>query len=283
MGFIEKIMSSFSKSTAVEKEFELIGNCFGFFSLQGGLGTSTLCLELAKSISDQGVHTCIVDCNPLSTFYLSKAMPFLKIDEDNLNIPSISTRLQKRNSPIVDSLIQITPTLKVLCFGDMQYADTFDLDESILDETFQELKSSFDLVIMDIPNIPWLETTLTSLEVCSTVYTICGFTGDTVLRKLKADNFMSLAGKDTMLNNLIIANVPQGFSLKKMIESKTGCEVLLEIPHIPLLSKTSLSSTFSLGSIKGKEAVRYAGVLDFFSSEILNGISNKNKDKEVTE
>lgn len=276
MKLLEKVMTSLSKPNidSGSKEFDLIGNAFGFFALHPGLGQSTLCLELAILIASNNLNVCIVDCDPLSTFYLTKSMNKLK-SEDITELPSISKRLKKRSTPINETLIMITEGVSVMSFGDTQYIDTFNLEGTVIKEAMEELKEVFDLVILDIPGYPWLESTISALQVCSTVYTLCQFATDTVLKKIKYDNFFSIAGMDNILSNLVVARVPQGMTIAKTFEKRLGVKVLLEIPQVPGIPTNALANLATLDKLRGKEAVRYAKCLDFFSSEILEGISDK--------
>jgi len=279
MKMLEKIMTSLSKPNVDigSKEFDLIGNAFGFFAMHSGLGQSTLCLELATLVASHNLNVCIVDCDPLSTFYLTKAINKVK-NEDITDLPSISRRLKKRSTPINETLTMVSDGVSVMSFGDTQYIDTFNLEGTILKDAMEELKEVFDLVILDIPGYPWMESTISSLQVCSTVYTLCQFSTDTVLKKIKYDNFFSIAGMDGILNNLIIMRVPRGTTIAKTFEKRLDVKVLLEVPQVNDISRTALSNISVLDKLKGKDALNYAKCLDFFVGEILEGISDKEVD-----
>ena len=276
MKFVERVMTSLSRSKedSGAKEFELIGNAFGFFALHPGLGQSTLCLELAALVAQNGLNVCIVDCDPLSTFYLTKTVDKVKTEEMT-DIPSISRRLKKRSVPINETLIQLSDGVSVMTFGDTQYMDTFNLEGTIIESTMEELKEVFDLVILDIPGYPWMEPTMLALKVCSTVYTMCQFSPDTILKKIKYDNFFNIAGMEGVLNNVVISRVPKGMTMAKTLEKRTGARVLVEIPQVDKLSTVALSNITVIDKLRGKEGMQYAECLDFFMKEILEGITDK--------
>lgn len=277
MSLFNNFLSLMSKGKVdVKKEFELIGNCFGFFGLDGGVGTSTLCFEIAQLASEKNLHVCLVDCSPLSTFYLTKMLASIKF---NGEVPSINRRFIKRTCPLADCLISANDYLKIMSFGDMALTETFDMSFDIILETYKELKDSFDLVIMDIPNLPWCETVIAALQECSTVYTLCGPSTDCILKKSKLDGLFSIIEIDRKLNNLIINMVPKDISLSTTISENTNGVVLAECPYVPTMRKAALTSTSVLGSIKGSEAHAYGKVVDFIMSEILEGISGKHNDE----
>lgn len=275
MQLIADVLKSLSRGTSedISKEFELIGNCFGFVGLKQGAGTSTLILELASAASSRGLHTCIVECNPLSNFYLAKSHKYL---DSSKGIPSINKRFIKHSCDIVDCLITVNDYLKILSFGDTQISETFNMDYKVLENTYQELKEIFDLVLMDIPNYPWIEPMLAAINCCSTVYSVIGFGTEGIYTHIKLKNSLTHAGLDTKLNNLIIMGVPSGNSLKSSIEKALqDTRVLFEVPEIPKMKRLSLEFFSVASELAGKEAKQYEDCLNFLFTEITEGIQNK--------
>lgn len=280
MSLIRDTFRALSKGEgkSLEKEYELIGNCFGFLSVKGGMGTSTFINELATYSSAQGLHTCIVDCNPLSTFYLAK---YINNIEEHKEVPSIGNRLSKHSCPITDCLINVSPTLKLLTFGDLPYSVSFSLDKQVLKTTLEELKSVFDLVLLDIPNYPWNEYTLEAIQCSSTIYSVLGYGYDSMFMFEKLKTLLKYAGLQNKINQIIFMSVPKGTSLKSGMEDfASGSKVIVEVPEVSKIKRASLEYDSILNNISGSEMKSYASCLSFIFNEIANGISDKSSAKE---
>lgn len=273
MGVLQHFLSTLSSGNKkLDKEFELIGNCFGFYGVDGGVGTSTLAFEVAVLAASQGLHTCLVDTSPLSNFVFSKSSPYI----ENLEIiPSLQNRFIKRTCPISDTLVPINETLRTLTFGDLPLIDTFQMQYDVIFDTYREIKETFDLVIMDIQNLPWVETTIAAIKNCSTVYTICAPTQETILRKAKLDNLMSIAGLNGSFRNVIFGGVPAGLSVVSALGKQMNINPIGEYPYVPSFKREALSSFSILGNSSGSEVKTYAKFVDHIMTEILDGISGK--------
>lgn len=273
MGLLQDVFSTISKGEQKpEKEFELIGNCFGFYGLDGGVGTSTLAYEIALLASAQGLHTCLVDCSPISSFVFNKALDKLESTED---IPSIARRFIKRNCSISETMIPLNETLRVLTFGDMGLESTFNMEYNILLNTYEETKRVFDLVIMDIQNIPWCESTIAALKNCSTVYTICAPTPETVTKKARLDNLMAIGGLDGCFKNIVFGGVPSGLSVTNALGKHLTGQVIGEYPYVPDFKRANLTDMSVLSACKGSEVKAYSHFIDVILKEMLEGISGK--------
>jgi len=275
MNFMNSLVSKLSvgEGRSIKSEYELIGNCFGFYGLKPGCGTSTMILELAEIASSRGLQTCIVDCNPLSNFYLTKCIKNLKVGTD---MPSINNRFIKHSCPITDCLVGINDYLKVMTFGYTQVSETFNMEMDVVTETYKELKELFDLVLMDIPNIPWVESTLAALNCCSTVYSVLGFDTDSVYTYTKAKNLLLFAGIEHKLNSVIISGAPIGSSMKKSVETVLdNVNVICETPVMEHVKRASLDYLTVLEHLPDKEVREYAKCLEILFKEITTGIENK--------
>lgn len=167
MGIANQILGTLSKGEKrLDKEFELIGNCFGFYGLSGGLGVSTLAFEVAYLAASQGIHTCYIDASPLSNFGFSKSTKYITNIKD---VPSIVKRLRKRSCNLSETLVAVNDFLKIMSFGDIPLSDTFQIPYDIMQRTFDDAKKAFDLVIIDIQNIPYLEPTIAAVNFQTTM------------------------------------------------------------------------------------------------------------------
>ena len=273
MGFLQDILSAISKGEQKpDKEFELVGNCFGFYGLDGGVGTSTLAYEVALLAAAQGLHTCLVDCSPLSSFVFSKALNSLESTDE---IPSMARRFIKRNCAISEAMLPINDTLRALTFGDMGLESTFSMEYSILSDTYAEVKRVFDLVIMDIQNIPWCESTIAALKTCSTVYTICAPTPETITKKARLDNLMAIGGLDHCFKNIVFGGVPNGISVSNALGKHLTGTVIGEYPYVQDFKRANITENSVLNACKGSEVRAYSKFVDIIMREMLEGISGK--------
>lgn len=276
MAYLEYVLQKLSRGnneTSLSKEFELIGNCFAFLNLKGGTGTSTLIMELATLTSKRGLHTCIVDCNPTSNFYLPRALPNL---EDKNSVPSIDIRFQKSKCELSECLMPLNASCKLLCFGDSNLMSSFDMNLETIEELFEEVKDVFDVVFFDVPFLPWIETTLVAVNCASIVYTTTGFGAESLLAYSRARAVFDHAGLSYKLSTILIMGTPEGKSLKKVFESSIkGAKVLAEVPLIPDIAKLSLNYNIILDELRGSQGALYAQCLEMLFNEIVNGINSK--------
>lgn len=275
MPFMNDVFHRLSHGTeeSIQKEFDLIGNAFGFLGVKPGVGTSTFINELATIASSEGLHTCIVDCSPISTFWVSKYMDCIDPDKE---MPSIGNRFVKHSCELADCLISINPQLKLLSFGDMPLSASFDMDKSIIKDTLEEVKSVFDLVLLDIPNLPWIETTLEALICCSTVYSILGYNVDSCYTLGRTKALLKYAGLENKINNVIILGNPNSTNISTSIMNyDENITVLAELPEVPGLKRTALNFTSILNELSGTAIKNYTRGLNLIFSEITNGISEK--------
>ena len=275
MSFMNDLFSKLSRGTSdsLEKEFDLIGNAFGFYGIKPGIGTSTFVNELANIASSEGLHTCVIDCSPLSTFWATK---YIDCIDPNKEMPSIGNRFAKHSCELTDCLINVNPKLKLLTFGEMALSSSFDMDKKILKDTFEEVKSVFDLVLLDIQNLPWLETTLEALLCCSTIYTMLGYDVDSCYTFEKTRVLLKYAGLNNKVNNIIVLGNPNSTNISPSImKHAKNTMVLAELPEVPGLKRTALNYTSVLNELSGSAIKNYTRGLNMVFSEITNGISDK--------
>lgn len=276
MAFFEKILQSISNPEEAKDPYRIVGNCFGFFGLQGGIGTSSIVLDLGYALAELGKRVCIVDCNPFSTFYFTKN----KIVNQYTGLtPSIDARLINRNTPLKDCLIELAPTLRVLSFGEREYEKSIDIDLETFKSLFEEVKDrdNFDIVLMDIANIPYAESTVAALEACSTIYTLCDFSFDTISRLNKLRQmFSKISRRDMYFNNIVLTRESGGQSIAKSIsENFPETTIITQIPYIPQYSSLALGNTNIQPLLTGKTSRQYSKALSVFSHEILEGFNQE--------
>jgi cellulose biosynthesis protein BcsQ len=273
MGLANHFLGTLSKGERrPDKEFELVGNCFGFYGLSGGLGVSTLAFEVAYLAATQGMHTCYIDASPLSSFGFSKSTKYIENVKD---VPSLVRRLRKRSCELSETLVPVNDFLKIMSFGDVALSDTFQMPYDIMLKTFQDAKQAFDLVIIDIQNIPYLEPTIAAVKTCSTLYTVCAPTPETIIKKTKLDNLMALAGIDKTFNNIIFGRVPSDISMINTMEGQISGRILGEYPVVNGFTRAAFSSDSILTETKDREVKNYAKMIDYIMNEIMYGIKGK--------
>jgi hypothetical protein len=162
-----------------------------------------------------------------------------------------------------------------MSFGDVALSDTFQMPYDIMLKTFQDAKQAFDLVIIDIQNIPYLEPTIAAVKTCSTLYTVCAPTPETIIKKTKLDNLMALAGIDKTFNNIIFGRVPSDISMINTMEGQISGRILGEYPVVNGFTRAAFSSDSILTETKDREVKNYAKMIDYIMNEIMYGIKGK--------
>jgi cellulose biosynthesis protein BcsQ len=139
-----KILSEGEKDEDIK--LDILGNVYGFYKMSGGSGSSTLILETATLLAKEDIKVCIIDADPLSSFYINK---FIGCEETQKTCNnSIMSRLMNSTLPIKNCLVS-TPNenLKILGFGlQTGYKDIFNLDFDSINKLFLEAKEYFDVV-----------------------------------------------------------------------------------------------------------------------------------------
>lgn len=273
MSMFKNLMEKLSlgKELKQGEDFELLGNTYGFYGMSGGVGVSTIVLELASLLSSDNLRVCIIDCNPYTNFYTSRYISLAGTGGTG-EVPGVNKRFMNSSCPLSDCLIDASHNLKVLSFGDAPYTDSLDLNLEIITSLYKEVRNSFDIVLVDIPNIPCLESVIAGVSVSNMVYSVWDYSTEPLLTHMKAQTYFNIAGLRSRFNTVVINKVPYGMTIKKSMQSATDSSILLELPYVRGLNNNATQGSSALEGLKGKGAKAYADGLDFIINEMLNGI-----------
>lgn len=272
MAFFDNLMNKISKGKkADEINKEIVGNVIGFYRVDSTVQTGQLILEVANLLNESGKRVCIIDTNPLSDFYTGKFSDKLT-EGDSLEVPSISKRFMNSSTQLSECLIDAGDKLKLLTFGTTSYINVFKLDYNVIENTYLDVKENFDIVLVDICNLPVLETVTAAMKICSKVFSMWGVSVDSLMQHTKLVNFYNLAGLDGKLCNVILNNVPYGTTLKSTYKNldDIDIDIILEIPEVSFSREIS-QNKFILDKMSSKAGVYYASCVDSLVNEILVG------------
>lgn len=130
-------------------------NVIGFVGI-GRSGNTTIACNVAYALSNysqlfknktiSGIRVCLVDLN---VFYPKVCSLF------GVKYPKKGSGLLPtlKGDPIGDNIIKISESLEILSpSSDDNFEDYYDIEDWQLDEVLEELRHSYDIVILDIPN-----------------------------------------------------------------------------------------------------------------------------------
>ena len=226
------------------QESRLIYNIVGFIPATDFIDNNILISNIAYLISQKGFNTCILDfkvfypniyqyldCNPLS-----KGEGLLKVlqsDKVDIRDEIISTKY--------DRLYLLSPSPYDLM------EEYFDFDFSHIESLINIVKEMFDIVLIDIPNIPPLEFCIGAMK-----YSHIGFF--TFSERLEAPNNMnkllkfisSIGINPSKYMNVINLNY-EGLTYDYSVFDKMDFKIVATLPYI----KSAISS-----ALEGKIYVR---------------------------
>lgn len=290
MSFFKNLLEALSKGKrdTINEKVEILGNVVGFYRSDNGVMQSQLVLEIARILSSKDIRVCIVSTDPQNDFYVCKYIDKLvkanNDDEDNeIEIPSVINRFMSSACELSSCLNDLEPNLKFLGFGLAPYSSTLSMDLDNLISTYTEVKDNFDVVLVDITNNPYLESTVAGLSVCDRVYNMIDFTPTPFLTEKKIHDYYSMAGLNNKLSSTVINNVPYGYTIKDNLNSSMLSSIIMEIPAIDNISMFNLEHGPMLPQLNGKAGVGYSLCVEHLVNEILNGLGGGKSNDDTRE
>ena len=245
MGFLKSLLDSVK---AEETPHEVImNNCWGFLSTRSGLGVSTFIDEIAI-LASESMRVCVMDCDPLSNYYFSRYFG----NVNPKNVPSFGKRFENAETPLNECLISVSDKYKILCFGDTPNNIIFNMETSVIVKTIEELREHFDLVLLDIPYQPVMETFLMAVSGTGKLFGMIPPTTDTIFTVSKLKNLLNVAKLDDKLTYFIVMQVPHDMSVRSAFEKK-NMKIIMEVEDNPNIRKYALTNPVTVMEAPGKQ------------------------------
>ena len=186
----------------------LLNGIAGFMPATDGTDNAMLISNIAYIFAQSGFNTCVVD---LKVFY-PNLYNYLDVAPNKksrglLNVLK-SDKIDIRNE------INLTKYEKIYLLSPSPQdlmEEYFDFELSDVKSLLTRLKSIFDVVLVDIPNIPPLEFCIGAIENCSIGFFTASERLDAVNNMIRALDFASTLGVSTAkFANVIFMNVQHG-------------------------------------------------------------------------
>lgn len=261
-------LSKGKKVSVVNKT--VLGNLVGFYKVGESVEVSQIIIELANIAVKSGYKTCIIDANPLSNFYMAKYSSQIQANHKTV-VPSMTARFSNSGCSLSECLIDVNSNLKVMCFGAANYNAAYDMNYETVQQLIQEAKSNFDLVLVDIPNIPFLETVVASVVLCNKIYSMWDWRWENVLTLNKLNKLYSIAGISDKLSQTVVCNIPYGTSIENSFKSIDGAKLVCEVPDADISRYTAMGESV-LPFLKGKAGTAFAEQMDYIYSDIIDTV-----------
>lgn len=280
MGFFKSLLEGLSRNTnkeVSEERVDILGNVVGFYRSDNCVYQSQLILEIAHILNKKDIRTCIISTDPQNDFYVNKFIDKLvkdnnKDEDSEIEIPSVSNRFINSTCDLSKCLNDCLPNVKLLGFGLEPYSTTLSMGLDILINTYREAKANFDVVLIDMSNNPYLESTIAGLVVCDRVYNMIDFSPTPFITERKVYDFLSMAGLGNKLSSTVINNVPFGYTIKDNLNDDMIGNIILEIPSVEDMSKYNIESGPILPKLSSKSGIGYSSCVEHLVNEIINGL-----------
>ncbi|OPZ92504.1 MAG: CobQ/CobB/MinD/ParA nucleotide binding domain protein [Firmicutes bacterium ADurb.Bin419] len=247
---VKEILEKLSPRDKIYSEIEtnkIIDNVIVFWPSGDSTDTSILVANLAASIAKKGWNVCIID---FKVFY-----PNIYKLLDCEALPKGRGLIKLLRSDKVDHREEITDTkyknLYLLSPSPMDLIEEyFDFQFEDIDRLIDEVKEMFDLVLIDVPNIPPLEFCVGAIKQCNVGFCVWS---ERIDCPQNAQRFLSYIGSlgisSAKIANVILNNV-QGFEYDKQIITEMGMKYIGEFPLIPAVINYSLEGrVYSVDSL----------------------------------
>lgn len=216
---------------------KILENIIGFIPAGDCTDTSLIVSNLGILLSGKGLSTCILDAK---VFYPSV---YKLLDcEASLKGRGLLRAVRSDKVDFRDEIIKTRfPNLYVMTSSPLDsMEDFFDIREAEVERVIITLKDMFDVVLVDIPNIPPLEFCYTSIKNCNLGFVAWSERIDCPQNTSRLFQFISSLGIGVAkFANVIISN-QMGFSYDKEIINDMNLRLMAEVPFIPSVVDCSL-------------------------------------------
>lgn len=156
MGFLESKQSFWDQIDKIEKEVVIenensfiFDNSIGFLGVKGGVGTSSLLANVALDVASKGKSVCIMDADVFKPSIIRMFDCASELEEEQ----GLQTVLKDDSCDIRDNLIKTKYDNVYILSRSLndKIEDFLDFEEKDFKRVIDELKSVFDIVLIDIP------------------------------------------------------------------------------------------------------------------------------------
>ncbi|RCX18253.1 MinD-like ATPase involved in chromosome partitioning or flagellar assembly [Anaerobacterium chartisolvens] len=240
----------------------IIDNVIGFIPASDCCDTSILVSNLAALLAARQYSVCILDNK---VFYPS----IYKILDCEAN-PRDRGLIKLLRSDRVDFRDEINSTryknLFLLSPSPMDaMEDYFDFTFGDIERVMTAVKDMFDLVIVDIPNIPPLEFCVSSIKHCNTGFFVWS---ERIECPQNTEKFLEFVGSlgigASKFTNIVINNI-SGLNFDREVISEMKMKLIAEFPFIPKAADFS---------IEGKVYIQDSALLDKRFERALNALAD---------
>lgn len=238
---IEQIIQKISSKELIGAELQeskLIYSVFGFLPACDFVDNGLLISNLGYLLSQRGLNTCIVD---LKVFY-----------------PNLYQFLDVAPNPGGSGLIKVLKSDKVDFRGELLITkydrlyllspsphdlieEYFDFDFEHLDNVITTLKGMFDIILLDIPNIPPLEFCLGAMKNCHLGFFTAAERIEASSNMIKLLDFAGSVGISTAkFTNVILMNL-QDIQYDYKVIKEHGFQIAAALPLVRAASASALN------------------------------------------
>lgn len=229
---VDGIFSKISSKDLIGTELlesKLIYNLIGFIPACDGVDNAMLISNLGYLLAQKGLNTCIVDLKvfyPNLYHYVDCAPPkkagglikVLKSDKVDIREEIQTTKY--------DRLFLLSPSPQDLM------EEYFDFEFEHLERVLGTLKQIFDIVLIDIPNIPPLEFCLGAMKSCHIGFFTATERMDASINMAKLLDFASSVGISTAkFTNVIMMNL-QNIDYDFDVFKEMGLNIVMAFPYV---------------------------------------------------
>lgn len=247
---VKELLEKLSPRDKIYSEIEtnkIIDNVIAFLPSGESTDSSILIANLAASIAKKGWNVCVID---FKVFYPNiyklldcEAMPkgkglikLLRSDKVDYREEILDTKYKNL------FLLSPSPMDLIEEYFDFQFED--------IDRLIDAVREMFDLVLIDVPNIPPLEFCVGAIKQCNVGFCVWS---ERIECPQNTQRFLSYIGSlgvsSAKIANVILNNT-HGFEYDKQIITEMGMKYIGEFPYVPSVINYSLEGrVYSVDSL----------------------------------
>ncbi|MBH5320051.1 hypothetical protein I6N90_19805 [Paenibacillus sp. GSMTC-2017] len=229
---VDKILTKISSKDLIGVELlesKLIYSVIGFIPACDGVDNGLLISNLGYLLAQKGLNTCILDLKvfyPNLYQYVDVAPPkkshglirVLKNDKIDIREEIKATKYER--------LFLLSPSVQDLM------EEYFDFDFEQLERVITSLKQMFDIVLIDIPNIPPLEFCLGAMKYCHIGFFTATERMEATVNMVKLLDFADSVGISTSkFNNVVLMNL-HNIDFDYNVFNEMGFKIVTALPFV---------------------------------------------------
>jgi MinD-like ATPase involved in chromosome partitioning or flagellar assembly len=241
---------------------KILENVIGFIPAGDSTDISLIVSNLGIHLASKGFSTCILDAK---VFYPS--IYKLLDGEANLRGRGLLKAVRSDKVDLRDEIIKTRfPGLYVMSTSPLDaMEDFFDTNEGEIERVIAALKDMFDMVLIDIPNLPPLEFCYSSIKNCNLGFVLWSERIECPQNTSRLFQFMSSIGIGIAKFANVIINNQMGFNYDKEIVNDMNLRLITELPFIPSVVDCSL---------EGKSYLTETTIIDRRFKKVMERLSD---------